>query len=171
MAHIKIGKEGARITSIGLYFIVFFTCALSIGLGKIYVLGFQDFFKLESLAILLWFTVIASGPAYGFCYLLLKDQILTDALNNIKSIDTQVDILQSNIEEDFFNKLVKINFKYIEKYYLQTQIQANKSFTVAVGAALFAFVIVLVGVYLMFIDKVNSGYVDVIKLRKCHFER
>jgi ABC-type bacteriocin/lantibiotic exporter with double-glycine peptidase domain len=160
MAHIKISKEGIKVTSIGLFLCVFFVIGVGVAIGLISDYGFQDFIKLKNLSTLFWMTIIFTGPVYGFLYLLMKDQILTEAMNNIKTIENEVDILQSNIEEDFFNKLVKINFKYIEKYYLQTQIQANKSFTVAVGAALFAFAIILVGVYLMFIGQVSSGYVS-----------
>jgi hypothetical protein len=159
MAHISISKEGIRLTSVGLFWSVFLLCFVTGSIANLYLYGIHDFFKLKSLFNLLSITITLSGLFYGFIYLILKDEILTKAINDIKSIDNEVDLLQSNIEEDFFNKLVKINFKYIEKYYLQTQIQANKSFTVAVGAALFAFAIILAGVYLMFIGQVSSGYV------------
>ena len=67
--------------------------------------------------------------------------------------------LQENIEVDFFTKLVKINFKYIDKYYLQTQIQADKSFTISVVSSIVAFLIIISGIFLMYIDEVSSAYI------------
>src|ERR1035437_5332093 len=113
MAHIKIGKEGLKFTSLGLFWMVFFTCAVGLALSNLYNYGFQDFIKLKSLFTFFWVTGVLTFLLYVPVYLVLKNQILTEAINNIKSIDKEVDILQSNIEEDFFNKLVKINFKYI----------------------------------------------------------
>ncbi len=38
-----------------------------------------------------------------------------------------IEKLQETLEDDFFTKLVKINFKYIDQYYLQTQSQADRA--------------------------------------------
>jgi len=67
--------------------------------------------------------------------------------------------LQNEIQEDFFTNLVKINFKYIDKYYLQTQIQADRSFTISLISAIVAFLIIICGITLMFYGKVNSAYI------------
>lgn len=67
--------------------------------------------------------------------------------------------IQDNLEENFFTNLVKINFKYIDKYYLQTQIQADKSFLIAVVSAIIAFVIIISGIVLMYFNKINSAYI------------
>lgn len=67
--------------------------------------------------------------------------------------------LQSNIEEDFFNKLVKINFKYIDQYYLQTQQQADKSFRLTLAACFIGLSIIGTGIVMMFLDKTEPAYV------------
>ena len=67
--------------------------------------------------------------------------------------------LQANIEEDFFNKLVKINFKYLDQYYLQTQEQADKSFRLSLFSCVFGLVVIVAGIVMMFLDKTQPAYV------------
>jgi hypothetical protein len=67
--------------------------------------------------------------------------------------------LQDNIGQDFFTTLVKINFKYLDQYYFQTQEQANKSFALSVGAAIVGLFIVVVGIALMYWTKSDAAYV------------
>ena len=61
--------------------------------------------------------------------------------------------LQKKLDENFFTNLVKINFKYIDKYYLQTQVQTNKSFVLSSVAATVSFAIVVAGIILLYVDK------------------
>jgi hypothetical protein len=58
--------------------------------------------------------------------------------------------LQGALEQDFVTNLVRINFKYIDAYYLQTRIQADKSFTVTVVAASVSLILIIVGIVLMY---------------------
>jgi hypothetical protein len=67
--------------------------------------------------------------------------------------------LQESIQEDFFNKLVKINFKYLDQYYLQTQEQADKSFRLTLFACLIGLAIIVTGIIMMFLDKTEPAYV------------
>lgn len=89
----------------------------------------------------------------GLSWRIQEEKIMAD----LGEIGTEK--LQENLQEDFFNNLVKINFKYIDKYYQQTQIQANKSFTISVVAAIVAFAIIIAGIVLMYKDKVSSAYI------------
>lgn len=70
-----------------------------------------------------------------------------------------IEKLQETLEDDFFTKLVKINFKYIDQYYLQTQSQADKSFALTVIVAVIAVGIIVAGVVLMFLGKTTPAYV------------
>ena len=70
-----------------------------------------------------------------------------------------LDKLQETLEEDFFTKLVKINFRYIDQYYLQTQSQANKSFTLCATVAVIGLMILTAGIVLMFVGKTTPAYV------------
>jgi len=67
--------------------------------------------------------------------------------------------LKENIEMNFFTKLVQINFKYLDQYYLQTQEQANKSFRLASSAAIVGLIIIIVGITMMYFSITESAYV------------
>jgi hypothetical protein len=74
---------------------------------------------------------------------------------------TKSEELQDRLEEDFFTNLVKINFKYIDKYYLQTQLQADKSFLLCAVAASVSLLVILGGIVLLFVQPKGkeAGYV------------
>lgn len=76
-----------------------------------------------------------------------------------QGVVTETNKLQEELEQDFFTNLVKINFKYIDKYYLQTQVQADRSFYLSCGAAVFAFGVIVTGVVMLYQNKVQQGYV------------
>lgn len=75
-----------------------------------------------------------------------------------ESLEARAESLQDDLEKDFFNNLVKINFKYIDKYYLQTQIQADKAFTMSAIAAFAGFLIIAAGVVQMYIGRLEPAY-------------
>jgi hypothetical protein len=70
----------------------------------------------------------------------------------IKLLEIGAQELKDNIEIDFFTKLVEINFKYLDQYYLQTQEQADKSFWLSVIAGVVGFIIIITGVIMMFLN-------------------
>ena len=57
----------------------------------------------------------------------------------VAKIEARTENLQEDLEKNFFTNLVKINFNYIDKYYLQTQTQADKSFLLCAVAASVSF--------------------------------
>src|SRR6185312_16701793 len=61
----------------------------------------------------------------GFLVALILQSTLPTREGSLEQVNTQIVQLQENLQEDFFTKLVNINFKYIDKYYLQTQVQAD----------------------------------------------
>lgn len=67
--------------------------------------------------------------------------------------------LQENIDENFFTKLVQINFKYLDQYYLQTQEQANKSFILSAFASITGLIIIVVGIVMIYFEKTTAAYV------------
>lgn len=77
----------------------------------------------------------------------------------LKLIKLGAEELQENIEMNFFTKLVQINFKYLDQYYLQTQEQADKSFRLASSASIVGLIIIVVGIIMMFFDKTEPAYV------------
>jgi hypothetical protein len=104
-----------------------------------------------------WYMSIILGTVLGLLvYIVTTEVIRVRSLRDLRWIDYKlaqlgVEELQETIEEDFFTKLVKINFKYIDKYYSQTQEQADKSFRVSVIAGIIGLVVLVGGIISMFI--------------------
>jgi hypothetical protein len=65
-------------------------------------------------------------------------------------------------KDQFFTRLVTINFTYLDLYYRQTKQQANKSFWVSVAAAVAGFGMVIAGICLLYVDKTKSGNVTIV---------
>jgi hypothetical protein len=89
----------------------------------------------------------------------MRWKVLQEARN--VQLTRRTEELQEKLDENFFTNLVKINFKYIDKYYLQTQVQANKSFVLSSVAVTVSFGIVVAGIILLYVDKsqATAGYV------------
>jgi len=110
------------------------------------------------------FMSLISGFGLGigmYLYLLIPLKFITEsALRRIgyELIRKGAGELQNSIEEDFFTKIVKINFKYLDQYYLQTKDQANKGFYISASAAVMGLIIIFIGIILMFNDKTTPAY-------------
>jgi len=104
--------------------------------------------------------IFSGAFTYGYIIVLLS----FSNRNRLRRIEYQLvqlgaEELQEKIEENFFTNLVQINFKYLDKYYLQTQEQADKSFWVATAASITGLIIIAIGVIMMFLGKTEPAYV------------
>lgn len=69
------------------------------------------------------------------------------------------DNIQSEVEEDIFENSIKISYKYLDQYYLQTREQAQRGFFVTVCVSVFGSVLIFIGVAAMFFEKVEPSYI------------
>ncbi|ESQ16681.1 MAG: hypothetical protein N838_25705 [Thiohalocapsa sp. PB-PSB1] len=105
---------------------------------------------------------IASFFYYGLFHLVRRWIVgLVQRNAERATVERDAELLQDNLEADFVTNLVKINFKYLDKYYLQTQVQAEKSFVLSAISAAIGFSIILAGIGLMFRSQTNPAYVTV----------
>jgi hypothetical protein len=100
----------------------------------------------------------------GFLYAYIMTLLRMGASSALRRIELELvqygtEELQENISENFFTKLVQINFKYLDKYYLQTQEQADKSFRLASFASIAGLVVIVIGIIMMFFEKTEPAYV------------
>jgi len=99
---------------------------------------------------------IIFGSTFGiFIYSYVIFIIRTAAQHSIRRIEMQLakfgsDELKDKLEENFFTKLVQINFKYLDQYYLQTQEQAEKSFRLSVFVSIAGFLIIATGIFILY---------------------
>jgi hypothetical protein len=102
-----------------------------------------------------------AGAFFYFYFIFSMKTTIASSLRNIKYklIQSGADELKEKIDDNFFSQLVKINFKYLDQYYLQTQEQAEKSFRLSSAAAIIGLFIVIAGIIMMFFNKTEPAYV------------
>jgi hypothetical protein len=99
----------------------------------------------------LYFTALLLGRAAITLWKRLRQE---------RVIEKDISSLHEQLETgDFFTTLVRINFRYIDKYYLQTQVQADKSFYLAAAAAVVSLMMILAGIVMVFADQSKPAYV------------
>ena len=91
---------------------------------------------------------------------LLLGRIGTHVWNTLwqqKQIDKDIQQLHDQLQgEDFFTTLIRINFRYIDKYYLQTQVQADKSFRLSAIAASVSLIMIISGIGMLFFNNADK---------------
>lgn len=113
------------------------------------------------------FKVIAVSPLlatiyYGGYFLIRRLFHLVRYRNatqtpEIASIVQKSEALQEDLDKDFFTNLVRINFKYLDKYYLQTQEQGDKSFALSAAAAVVGLMIIVAGIVMALLKQTDPA--------------
>ena len=67
--------------------------------------------------------------------------------------------VKSTIEDDIFENSIKMSYKYLDQYYLQTREHAQRGFFVTVCVAVLGAVLIFIGIIAMFFEKVNPSYI------------
>lgn len=132
-----------------------------ISFGVLSLLGLLDIGITAILVIFIGVLIFAS-MVHVSAFFLNK---LYSKLTEKRNIQRDINQLQEQLSEDFFTNLVRINFKYIDKYYLQTQVQANRSFMLATVAASVSLLIIIIGILMMYMgssDKLTPAYITTI---------
>jgi Cyanobacterial TRADD-N associated 2-Transmembrane domain len=77
--------------------------------------------------------------------------------------DARLGIVQiaSELPDDLESKLISLNLKYQDRYYLETGLQANKSFYASLMVAILGFIMVCTAIVLFFYEKITAAYVTV----------
>ncbi|MBM3564158.1 MAG: ABC transporter ATP-binding protein [Alphaproteobacteria bacterium] len=104
---------------------------------------------------------VSIGSAIYFPVLFLRKAIASLSAKDakIEIINRTSEELQGALEQDFVTNLVRINFKYIDAYYLQTKIQADKSFNFTLASASVSLALILLGILLSLFGQTNSATV------------
>lgn len=76
-----------------------------------------------------------------------------------KILEYEADNTQDEVTEDIFENSIKISYKYLDQYYLQTREQAQRGFFVTVCVSVFGALLIFVGVIAMFLEKVQPSYI------------
>lgn len=76
-----------------------------------------------------------------------------------RMLDYEADYIQNEVQEDVFENSIKMSYKYLDQYYLQTREQAQKGFFITVCVAIFGAMLIGIGVIAMFLEKTSPSYV------------
>ncbi|MGH6825368.1 TRADD-N-associated membrane domain-containing protein [Methyloceanibacter sp.] len=130
------------------------SCAIILGLYLAFVPA-EIYMTRNELSWIALNTTIFAALIYFFILGMSKWIFKTDS--RVDKIRRSSEQLQGALEQDFVTNLVRINFKYIDAYYLQTRIQADKSFTFTVIAAFVSLILIIAGIILTFFGKIESA--------------
>lgn len=76
-----------------------------------------------------------------------------------KLIILGIEDAKEDIDDDICKNLIKISYKYLDEYYLQTRQQAQKGFVITVSVSILGAMIVAIGIGAMFLGKTTPAYV------------
>ena len=78
---------------------------------------------------------------------------------NSRLIILGIEDLKEDVDNDIYQNLIKISYKYLDEYYLQTRQQAQKGFVVTVLVSVMGSIIIAIGIGTMFLGKTTPAYV------------
>lgn len=96
-----------------------------------------------------------------FAFIAFLIPIVADISMHAKIFDRELDILTQNriIEDDMFINSIKMSYKYLDQYYLQTKEHAHRGFLVTVWVSIFGAVLIGAGIIAMFFEHVTPSYI------------
>jgi len=117
-----------------------------------------NFFIGDSLLIFISISVLTGITGFFAIHVNYSNRIERYESQIIEKETTEI---KEDLQGDFFNSLIRLSYNYLDKYYNQTGIQANKSFKVTLGVSIAGAVVIAAGIVLMFIGKTDPAYVTV----------
>ena len=150
-------KKRIRVAAIFMSIVSFAGCLIILILDEEYGLINTEMNFSQQLVLFL-IIVILTIFVGAMSYYILKIRI-DDKISLIKfSIDTEK---QLENEESLYSKSIKMNFRYLDNYYSQTQNQASKGFIVTVVIATVGAFIVFGGIFSMYFGFTKPAYITV----------
>ena len=78
---------------------------------------------------------------------------------NSKLIMLGIEDAKEDVDNDIYKNLIKISYKYLDEYYLQTRQQAQKGFVITVAVSIMGAIVIAIGIGAMFLGKTTPAYV------------
>lgn len=101
---------------------------------------------------------------FSYILFILAMYILLKAMYNEKINNLQYELKSTSIMDDeksLHQKALKMSYNYLDRYYSQTQEQANKGFIVTICVAVFGAFIIMGGIIFMFFGISEPAYITV----------
>ncbi len=162
IAELRISRKYLEKTIVGYEFQWWIAISYLIAFSLIgYALSY--FYKTNDTNIQILF--IAIGGLIGFsCYSFVAFFVRQLTFKSLKEKEKELaqlgytDIIEGLQQNpSFYDRLIQINFKYTDKYYSQTQEQADKSFKLAAFASISSFIIIIFGITQIYKSDINTS--------------
>lgn len=76
-----------------------------------------------------------------------------------RMLDYEAENIKEEVKEDVFENSIKMSYKYLDQYYLQTREQAQKGFFITVCVSVFGAILIGVGIVAMFLGKTEPTFI------------
>lgn len=139
-----------------LFFILAFVCTLIISGFSEGLYGNKKQMSIETIIVSLIAALIIGiiSVLVMHCYCDYRINIY-----NSKLIQFGIEDAKEDVDNDIYKNLIKISYKYLDEYYLQTRQQAQKGFIVTVSVSIMGAIIIAIGIGAMFFGKTTPAYV------------
>lgn len=107
--------------------------------------------------ILYALTGLCSGCIISIYVFLIFDMLESSVRRKI--YEYEVDNIQGEVKEDIFENSIKMSYKYLDQYYLQTREQAQRGFFVTVCIVVGGAILISVGITAMFLNKTTPSII------------
>lgn len=131
--------------------IIIFICLIVILISY-----FFNYKELMKIFILITLVVLSTYLFVSYMKLIFRF-LLSLYKGRIKSYQIDEEKIKINKKDEFFNRLVEINFKYLDQYYFQTKEQADKSFFLVITSGIIGLGIIIVGIVLVYKGEQEPG--------------
>ena len=122
---------------------------------------FAVFFDIYAFSVKSVSLSLLAGSLVSIFFIVYFCLILEIAESNIRSrINAyEAENIKDDVVEDIFENSIKMSYKYLDQYYLQTREQAQKGFLATVLVAGFGALLIAGGIITMFLGAVEPSYV------------
>lgn len=115
-------------------------------------------YKIDIWDIIIWFIAgIGFGAAF-FLYTIMYYEMKESSIRQ-NMLEYEAEDVKDEVKEDIFENSIKMSYKYLDQYYLQTREQAQRGFFVTVCVAILGAILIGVGVATMFLGQTEPSYV------------
>lgn len=91
----------------------------------------------------------------------IVSSIIESYINSIsrKVFEYEIDNIQDKVKNDIFENLIKLSYKYLDQYYLQTRKQAQKGFWITVCVSVFGAILIGIGIVALYLGNTEPSHV------------
>ncbi len=123
----------------------------------IYVLDIRFYdFSVFKMACMIFFAILFGILVALYMYMIADGR---ESILRRKMLEYEVADIQEEVQDDVFENSIKMSYKYLDQYYLQTREQAQKGFFVTVCVSVFGAILLGIGIIAMFLEKAEPSYV------------